>query len=411
MTGVLCAAVFLFAPAVQSHAALLLGVDVIDDESSTDIVLRFDEKVRYLANYLPESDSLPARCYIDLLATNLNQSLQPWFAVDGRRITKIRTGSYSTKLRLVVDFTKDSLCLFEPSTTEPFHIRITVTDQEPAEDDQQAPGSLAVGERQPAAGDVQMPEAAGSEETTMPTEEPSSLAGAPLVEEGDRSLSEFDDAEKNLPSVWGWAQYYTAHDTKKDDYEDHKLLRVQGRLGAEWEKELNPETSLEMQAAVAVDRIYYDSDEAKEETEVNIDETYLQYNRPRWDISAGKQRVRWGKSDQVSPLKSINPHDLRKFIAVDLEDRVLPSWMLRNRWYGDSIGLETIIQPWFKKSEIDYFDSDWAIYRNLRRAIMENPAAPAMLKDYTRNIRVNADKPSKSLDNVSAAARFTWQTD
>jgi hypothetical protein len=224
-------------------------------------------------------------------------------------------------------------------------------------------------------------------------------------------LSSFTSAGRDEISAWGWAQGYSAYDTNQQGSEDSELSRLQGRAGVDWNKDLGPESSLKLRGAIDLDRLYYDSDLADEETDLTLHETYLQYNRSNWEMSLGKQLVRWGKSDQLSPIDSINPQDFRQFITIDLEERALPSWMLRNRWHGESIGFETIIQPWFKKSKIEYFDSNWAIYRNLRESIIANPSATDDLKDYVRDLRVETDKPGKSLDNMSAAARFTWQTE
>ena len=85
--------------------------------------------------------------------------------------------------------------------------------------------------------------------------------------------------------------------------------------------------------------------------------------------------------------------------------------MLRTRWYGESTGFETIIQPWFESSEIDFFDSDWAFYRNFRKAISSNSLASQQLKNYAKSIRVKEDKPNGAPKNMSAAVRFTWQTE
>jgi len=189
------------------------------------------------------------------------------------------------------------------------------------------------------------------------------------------------------------------------------LYRLKGRLGADWHKELSLDHSLELTAAIDLDRFFYDDDLADEETDIRLHETYLQLNNSNWDVAFGNQRIRWGKSDQLSPIDSINPQDFRQFVTVDLEERALPSWLLRNRWHGETFGLETIIQPWFLESELEYFDSDWALYRNLRHSIIANPLAPGWLKDYAGNIRVDEDKPENTLESVSAAARFTWKTE
>jgi hypothetical protein len=389
----LLAALFLCPQADQCDAAVLQGIDVVSSDESTDVTLWIDEKVRFQHDYLPVGESLPARCYVDLHSTDLNQSVSPLQLVDDQRLSKIRAGNYPTKLRIVLDLKKDYSCSVVSSSTAPFHVRISVTSSSPLEVKQETSSQ---------------PESA---ETETQLSNASSFDATTDTAETDSQLSAFTATGKDGISAWGWAQYYSAHDTRKDDAEDHKLSRLRGRLGADWDRELNPDNMLELHAAIDLDRIYYDSDLADEDTDFKLHETYLQLNGSDWDISFGKQRVRWGKSDQLSPVDSINPQDFRQFITVDLEDRALPSWMLRNRWYGESIGIETIVQPWFLESEIEYFDSDWALYRNLRQGIIDNPLVPPELKNYTRDLHVDEDEPGKTLDNMSAAARFTWKTE
>ena len=391
---------FLFAAAFlscslpnQCYAAVLQGIDVVSFDESTDVTLRIDEKVRSQHDYLPASDSAPARCYVDLYSTSLNQSVPSSLLVDGQRLSKVRTGRYPTKLRIVLDLQKDYVCTVVYSASVPSQIQISVTSSSPLPVKQETASQPELTEPE-----TQLSTEPSADTTTVSTETNS-------------QLSAFTATGKKGISAWGWAQYYSAYDTRKDDAEDHKLSRLRGRFGADWDKELSPDNMLELHAAIDLDRIFYDSDLADDDTDIKVYETYMQFNGSDWDVSFGKQRVRWGKSDQLSPVDSINPQDFRQFITVDLEDRALPSWMLRNRWYGEAIGIETIVQPWFLESELEYFDSDWALYRNLRRAIIDNPLAPPDLKDYIRNLRVDEDEPGKTLENMSAAARFTWKTE
>jgi len=402
ISGFLFLAVFFVG---QCHAAILQGIDFVSAEESTEVTLRIDKKARYVHNYLPASDTLPTRCYVDLYDTIRTQSMATWLPVDDPRLSKIRTGSYPTKLRVVLDLQKDDVCTVISSATEPFLVQISVTSPagllakklgassqaEPAERAplSEMPGTVVEDQPQPGA---------------VPSDATTGTAAGP-------QLSSFTSAGRDEISVWGWAQGYSAYDINQQGSEDSDLSRLQGRAGVDWNKDLGAESSLKLRGAIDLDRLYYDSDLADEETDLTLHETYLQYNRSNWEMSLGKQLVRWGKSDQLSPIDSINPQDFRQFITIDLEERALPSWMLRNRWHGESIGFETIIQPWFKKSKIEYFDSNWAIYRNLRESIIANPSATDDLKDYVRDLRVETDKPGKSLDNMSAAARFTWQTE
>lgn len=224
-------------------------------------------------------------------------------------------------------------------------------------------------------------------------------------------LAEFSSAGSDAAvSTWGWIRLYSAYDTRQDHAEDDLLGRVRGRLGVDWSRTLDDQALLDLHAGVELDRFFYDSDLADEDTEVRLHETYLQYNRPAWDIAFGKQRVRWGKSDQLSPIDRLNPQDFRQFVTIDLEERALPSWLLRNRWHGESISLETIVQPWFQESELEYFDSDWALYRNLRQIITASPLISEALREYARNLHVDEDKPANTPENMSAAARFHWRT-
>lgn len=209
-------------------------------------------------------------------------------------------------------------------------------------------------------------------------------------------------------SSWGKMYGYTAKDLNRQRDEDDDLNRLQARLGLDLDKRL-PNRKLSARISLEANRIFYAADEADKDTDITLHETYMMLSAPRWDISFGKQRVRWGKSDQLSPLDSINPEDMRQFITVDLEDRMDPSWLARLRTYGQRVSVEAIVSPWFEKTQIDYFDSNWALYRNLRQSILNHPGLPSAAKDYTSALRVHEVKPSNSLKNMSGALRLLWQ--
>ena len=133
ITFLLLAALYLCPQADQCDAAVLQGIDVVSSDKSTEVTLRVDEKVRFQHNYLPTSESLPARCYVDLYSTVLTQSLPSLRIVDDRRLSKVRTGHYPTKLRIVLDLQKDYVCTIVTSETAPFQIQISVTSSSPLE--------------------------------------------------------------------------------------------------------------------------------------------------------------------------------------------------------------------------------------------------------------------------------------
>lgn len=242
--------------------------------------------------------------------------------------------------------------------------------------------------------------------TPTPAEEASSIEA-----ETKSVLASLLTQEDSKIETWGWVQLYTAQDIEKQEVEDHHFSRIRSKLGADWETDLSSDYSLQFRGSVDIDHIYYEQSMADDDTDIKFAETYINISALNWDISLGRQRVRWGKSDQLSPVDSINPQDFRQFITVDLEERAIPSWLLRTRWYGDSTSFEAVVQPWFEKSEFEYFDSDWAFYRNFRKAITSNPLSSEELKSYTRAIQVKENKPKDTPENMSAAIRFGWQTE
>jgi hypothetical protein len=210
---------------------------------------------------------------------------------------------------------------------------------------------------------------------------------------------------------------FAAYDLKKQSYEDQRLSRLRSRLHVQHDSHLQQGLKLQGRVALEWDLLDSDNSYVGSDNDLNLYEAYLKLRGDSWDFSVGRQRVRWGKSDQLSPLDSINPDDMRQFMTIDLEERKIPSWLARLRLHHSKFSIEMIFMPWFEKSELDYFDSDWALYRNLRQIIAENPQLPQSIKDYALGLGVDEHQPSDSLGNVSAAGsdfalsyRYGWES-
>lgn len=392
----------------NSFAAELTDMILHSKANSTQVTLLLDDGVRYKQSYLHASGSSLNRCYIDLYSTSRGVSVPAWQTLDDELIAKIRTGVHATTLRVVLDLRREYECSID-SSADSSRITLQVSKTSPESEQKKSVFSKTELEDKinlPKANIVK-PQAGNPEKTISKSPELASSSAT----ETEPKLSDLGGTESNRPSFWGWIKAFSAKDLQDDPAEDHHLSRARARVGTEWHKEISIDYLLQFKGAVDIDRIFYADSLADDDTDINLHETYLQFNAPNWDISFGKQRVRWGKSDQLSPVDSINPQDYRQSMAIDLEERAIPSWLLRSRWYGETIGVETIIQPWFEKSEIEYFDSDWALYRNLRQSILTHPAVPMGLKDYARTFTVAESKPDKTLDNMSAALRLTLQTE
>ncbi|MCK5826866.1 MAG: AMIN domain-containing protein, partial [Desulfuromusa sp.] len=387
---------------VTSHAAELQTIHYTSTPELTRVVLQLNDAVRFQIYQLPASQHESKRCYVDLNSTRQSQSLPQRVTVNDANLIKIRAGVHATTLRVVLDLEENRTCSISADkngriimdVVPPAPTLSTTTEQEV----QPLTNPLL----EPLPKIITQKPLENLPETVKPVQQQPAILTAEMAE---------STTPESSFTAWGWLQGFSAVDLQKDPIEDDTMSRLRSRLGVDWRGDQHDSYSLQGHASLDIDHIFYANTAADNTTEVNPHEAYLQLSTTNWDFSLGKQRVHWGKSDQLSPLDSINADDLRQSITVDLEERKIPSWMARLRWYGQQVTIETIIQPWFQKSELEYFDSDWALYRNFRQAITEHPTLPTNIKDYAKAIRVDEEQPSNSLENISAAARLTWKTD
>lgn len=343
-------------------------------ESLTDItrvVLHWDGQPAYYSHVIPRATLNNTRYYLDFESSTAVDSIKHNIEVGDRRIKNIRIGEHNEFLRVVLDLQPETDTNLNIYSSDDGIILETKSSDKASEDNQFVENEIG------------------------------------------EDWSDFQITENTDPqfSVRGRLFGYTAQDLNKDEFDDDYLHRTQCRVGGELEQRLSNGRVLKVSADMEYDRINYAADEADEDTDIGLYEAYMILEAPVWELSLGKQRIRWGKSDQLSPLDSLNPDDLRQFITLDLEERKEPSWSGRFRAYGETFTLETVVSPWFEESEFDYFDSDWAIYRNLRQSILNHPGIPPELKNYAAGLRVHEKEPTDSLENMSAAVRLLWKTE
>ena len=375
------------------------------NENQTTVLLRLDTIPRYSIHQIKTLQNKPARCYIDLYSSNTSIEVKGRIDLDSDQVSRIRTGRHGTMTRVVLDLAPQTDCRISIDKSNSIVYMVTNSFTDFSELSEPSPYADNPLKRK-------LPPHLWSENKEM--EEHPSIAPSPTSPpEVDFTsqdlLSLFDEPSENKTTIWGWAQAYAALDTNKEPGEDQKLTRTKARLGLKREFFLSDGHSIDGELSGDIDYIKYDNPEANEDVDIRVYESFLKYNSANWDLTVGKQRVRWGKSDQISPLDSINPDDLRQSMAVPLEERKLSSWLAKFKIYGENITVETIISPLFEKSELEYLDSDWALYRNLRQRILSSSDLPPAIKSYVRDINVNEDTPDKNLDNSSGAFRITWQ--
>ncbi|MEJ2200099.1 MAG: hypothetical protein P8X63_03660 [Desulfuromonadaceae bacterium] len=401
----LCCLFLLLWFVAPSSAAELVGLRAVPAAEETQVVLQLDSPIRYSDHRLPASGSRPDRCYVDLYDTRPAADLPQRIELGDEHVDVVRTGIHGTMFRVVVNMRPNQGCSVQHDAEARRLVLVTRSLSAPVAEP--SPVAAAPAEPRSEAAPVEqdnqsgIPVAAGAKQDS-----PLFFAAAPppgpVVE----------DVFPQRPwSMWGRIWGFGAGDLEQDAAEDQQLLRSRSRLGLQYTCPWRERFELQGRAAVEWDVLDYDSQEAGTDSDLNLYEALLKLTADRWDFSIGRQRVRWGKSDQLSPLDSINPDDVRQFITLDLEERKIPSWLARWRLHGESMSAEAILSPWFERSDLDYFDSDWALYRNLLQIIRTNPMVPPALKDYAADLQVHERKPANTLKNMSAGLRLAWRTE
>lgn len=213
----------------------------------------------------------------------------------------------------------------------------------------------------------------------------------------------------------GFARIYGANDLHDDRANEHERA-FRNRIRAELKYTL-PQDDAAGVPGLKTSRTYLilsgDSDylwfgpnESQDDYDLEIYEAYLNWGKGPLQLRLGKQLVRWGKTDGISPLDAVNTQDFRLFTLPDFEERKLPNWLIRARLFLEAATLEGVYIPFFRESKIDFFGTDWAYFRHMKQDIRDSDLPPDF-KAYFADIRVDEDEPVDTLENGSLGARVT----
>jgi hypothetical protein len=194
----------------------------------------------------------------------------------------------------------------------------------------------------------------------------------------------------------GIVQIRTSMDTKKNEHiENHTHFKNRILIESRYKKSFK--------ISVLSDYLYFGNDNETDDYDLDLHEAFFSHNNNFIDFSLGKKIVRWGKADQISPVDTINPTDAREFILPDYEETKQPVWMANLTLLFDTFTLEGIFIPFFEKSELDYFGTDWAVFPHLKKEISASPV-PENIKNYFDRMAVDEQDPD---NETEFGLRFT----
>jgi len=199
-----------------------------------------------------------------------------------------------------------------------------------------------------------------------------------------------------------WAR--GAEDLRHDEpYEDTRTFR--NKLFLEGKAQI--EEHIRIFASVMSDYLWFRNDGSRDDFSTELYEGYIEFSEQKWDLRAGNQIVRWGKADEISPVDNLNSQDLRESITLRLEDRKLPVFMLRARYFLPEGTIEGIYKPHFRSAKTDFFGSDWATLKHLKTQVRRSTTLSQALKDYLTGLEIREKEYSTGLENGEAGLRFT----
>jgi len=199
-----------------------------------------------------------------------------------------------------------------------------------------------------------------------------------------------------------------AEDLRHDaPYEDTRTFRNRIFL----EGKCQPKENITLLASVMSDYRWFRNDGSRDDFSKELYEGYVEFSQEKWDLKVGNQIVRWGKTDEISPVDNLNPQDLREGITLKMEDRKLPVFMAQARYFWPAGTIEGIYKPYFRSAKTDLFGSDWATFGQLKAQVRHSTALSQSLKDYLTGIKEREREYSTSLENSELGLRFTGTTD
>ncbi|MFP3982465.1 MAG: DUF1302 family protein [Desulfurivibrionaceae bacterium] len=218
-----------------------------------------------------------------------------------------------------------------------------------------------------------------------------------LIEAPGDIFAETGRQEKTDFSISGLFQARASLDTAREDrVENNTSLKNRILVETQYKDALT--------LSVLSDYLYFGPDNQTDDYDLDLYEATWKYRNDNMDFTLGKQILRWGKTDRLSPVDTINPRDNREFITPDYEETKIPVWMADLNFFFGNSRLEAVFIPFFEESELDYFQSDWAIFSHLKEELQNSPLLAPDQKRYFQGIGVHEEDPNQEAE---LAMRFS----
>lgn len=367
-----CLAVLMYCvSALAATPALVTDLQLTTDQDPQALLISLSRKPQTVHAFVLKD---PARLVLDIGPARLSGGKRS-LAAAHELFHSVRAAQFNPgTVRVVFDLKQDVTHQigFRPSVSNPGTHQLIVNLFK-------AESSASAPETKPAEPEQQTRQTNPAAPAPLSAEPPASPA-AP----SDKKIMLFGDAEpkaltEEKPSPWGGfdlsgsvmakgTQEFHEDESPEQARSFRNTIRVEGKwtppLPANETRDASATYAL---ASVQSDYLGFGPDPSSDDYDLELFEGYVHHATSDWELRLGRQLVRWGKTDQISPVDNLNPQDLREFFIPDLEDRKIPNWMARARVFpGDAgplsaIALEAVFIPFFEENKFDWTGNTWAL--------------------------------------------------
>ncbi|HEY0675603.1 MAG TPA: SPOR domain-containing protein, partial [Immundisolibacter sp.] len=160
------------------------------------------------------------------------------------------------------------------------------------------------------------------------------------------------------PSAVAWQvnrlQAETAAFTGDDRLARHaQFLHATG--GMVWQ----PSAATQLRLSARGDAFWQQGWRDYDEAQLDYDEVYLRHRWSGLRLTAGAQRVAWGRVDEIAPTDRLSVVDLTRMVLDRLPERRRTVPALRAEWFGMPGKLDLVWIPAFRPAELPDDDSAW----------------------------------------------------
>ena len=333
----------------------------------------------------------PTRMVIDFFGV---ESLYPHKEVSVKHplLERIRIGSYPDKVRLVLDIARDKIPRYK--ITKHGDTLLILLRPPSKEEAKRIEKKVKKSPEKPAPVET-VTRPIKKEPLPAPPPPPPEKERPPIGTKMTRFLDTFD--------FGGRVSSKAATDLNKDNSVED-LYDFRNHLNINLESRINDTISLF--ASYQIKYLLFKNTDTDDNFDPDFWEGYIDFSFRDLDLRIGKQIVRWGKTDELSPVDNINPQEFEEFFLPTLDERKIPIFIARIDYYLRDFDLEGVFIPCFKESHISFFNSDWAGLDHMKEAV-ERSDLPWQFKNAFDSIDVKRDKPPKTLSNSSFGLRVS----